>query len=428
MPVLTKEIKIVKIPLAENERFADIPKSFPRMPQMYLELIENKGKIKPDLINKDYVPEAQKPKEDERDKDRERERDKDRERERDKDRERERDKDRGKNRNSNSSSISVSDTESISTGSSIRESDISEDSRSHSHESDSNDSRDTQDSDSSDDLTNRLKELLGEDTASSDSSHSKRKDKKNKDKYSREHKGSSGGKYTPYDKYKAEMAPAPTLKELEQKGEYKREYQMRDINHVTTAEYDEEDRKRELMFKFELLKKSYPTSSSLIPEYSIHSDLKEMQKSYEDNVKRLSLDSTVGTYKTYLIGGFSVVEFVFGNFLGFDMQGFTQQQVVNMHSYERLLIELGEKSYVPTGSKWPVELRLLGIIVINAGIFIVSKMIMKKTGANLMNMINGMNAPSPQVSKPKRRMKGPNIDINDIPDISEENTELKNEN
>jgi hypothetical protein len=44
---------------------------------------------------------------------------------------------------------------------------------------------------------------------------------------------------------------------------------------------------------------------------------------------------------------------VFGNFLGFDMQGFTKQQMLSMHDYERLLVELGEKSYVPEGSKWP---------------------------------------------------------------------------
>ena len=88
-----------------------------------------------------------------------------------------------------------------------------------------------------------------------------------------------------------------------------------------------------------------------------------------------------------------------------------------MNSYEKLLIELGEKSYVPTGSKWPVELRLLFLIIMNAAFFIVSKMIMKKTGANLMNMINGMNTSSSNASAPrKRKMRGPNINLDDIPE------------
>ena len=119
----------------------------------------------------------------------------------------------------------------------------------------------------------------------------------------------------------------------------------------------------------------------------------------------------------------------FGKFLGFDMQGFTQQQIINMNSYEKLLIEIGEKSYVPEGSQWPVEIRLLFLIVINAVFFIVSKMILKKTGANLMNMINGMNTPSQPSSNlrpgPKRRMKGPDINIEDIEKTENEKGEQK---
>ena len=89
-----------------------------------------------------------------------------------------------------------------------------------------------------------------------------------------------------------------------------------------------------------------------------------------------------------------VVEYVFGSWLKFDMQGFTQQQILSMSSYEKLLIELGEKSYVPEGSSRPVELRLLFLIIINAALFIISKLILRKTGANLMNMANSMNTSS----------------------------------
>jgi hypothetical protein len=132
------------------------------------------------------------------------------------------------------------------------------------------------------------------------------------------------------------------------------------------------------------------------------------------------LDNAVDTYKTYLIGGFMLVEFVLGNWFNFDMQGFTQQQIVSMTSYERLLVELGEKSYVPTGSKWPVEIRLLSLIIINAAFFIITRMIMKKTGANLLGMMNSMNnttASSTQIQKPKTRMKGPDINLDDLPEV-----------
>ena len=188
-----------------------------------------------------------------------------------------------------------------------------------------------------------------------------------------------------------------------------------------------EEEKRELLFKFSLLKKSYPLANVDFDRFSMRDDLDAIKTAYEMNVRRLSLDSTVENYKSYLIGGFMATEFVFGKFLKFDMQGFTQQQILQMNSYEKLLIELGEKSYIPEGeSSWPVEVRLMFLILMNAGIFIASKMIMKRTGADLMNMVNMMNVtPSmpprsqrtsmpPPTAAPKRRMRGPQVTVDDL--------------
>lgn len=476
-----REIKIIKVPLSDRERLPDYPQTFPKMPRMYLELLENKAKIKQDLINKEYVPKDATNEHGDADKDRQdRKHRKDdrtdrtesksrRNRTDHKDDHKDRRDDREGYKNKHEKMTDDAEIqEEISTGSKpshdsneslksietrdsneSRESPESKESREsrelqESRESrDSNESRESPESRESrgsnqsqesggpadsDDLSIRLKELLGE----SDDSRSEHK----VDKYSRSHKQSAASKtshFTPYETYKKDrQAPggggpggvpgnAPTLAELEAKGHYQGKAELRDVNHVTIGEYDEEDKKRELIFKFDLLKKSYPTAAATVPEYTVHSDLREMQKSYDVSVRRLSLDSTVENYKQYLLGGFMFVEFVFGNFLGFDMQGFTQQQIVGMHNYERLLIELGEKSYVPSGSKWPVELRLLFVIIMNAGFFIVGKMILRKTGANLMGMMNSVQAPSPSadIPKQKRRMKGPNINLDNIPDVDE---------
>ena len=107
------------------------------------------------------------------------------------------------------------------------------------------------------------------------------------------------------------------------------------------------------------------------------------------------------------------IEYVLGRFLKFDMKGFTQQQMINMSSYDKLLVELGEKSYVPPSKQWPVEVRLLCLILFNAGIFIASKMFMKGTGNNILNMMNNL---SKNTTQPKRKMKPPNLD--DLDDLA----------
>ncbi len=140
------------------------------------------------------------------------------------------------------------------------------------------------------------------------------------------------------------------------------------------------------MFKLQLLQKQYPLRD--IPDFTIRSEYKSMKKTYDIIVKQLSVDSSVETYKNYLVGGFMVCEMVFGR-IGFDMEGFTQQQLLSMNSYEKLLLELGEKTYTPAGmDKWPVEVRLALAILFNAVWFIAAKMIMKKTKINILSLFN----------------------------------------
>lgn len=429
------QVKVVKVPLSRDEKPRDRPAVFPRMPRLYLELLENKSKIKQDLINKEYVPtdepvyeqrpqmefienstkpseKSTPPRRDKRKEQVQVDSDSDSDVEPTVRPVKKSDFDSRLDKLlDNDNSGDESDDESDKSSPAL--SDVSNTSERSIKEKHSDNSYDDSEA-SSDDLSERLKELLnddGDDNSSVDSLDKLQKSigRNRDDKYSR-HRDKQGHTLHRGDS-------PPTLAELEAQGGYTRKQELRDINQPSMNEQEEEDAKRELMFKFDLLKKSYP--NAVIPEFSIHSDYVSMKKTYDSTVKRLSLDSSVESYKTYLIGGFMAVEFIFGNFLGFDMQGFTQQQIVSMHSYDKLLIELGEKSYVPSGSKWPVELRLLFLVIMNAAFFIISKMIMKKTGANLMGMINNMNTsrtPAPAPAR-KRRMRGPNIDLDDIPDL-----------
>jgi hypothetical protein len=256
------------------------------------------------------------------------------------------------------------------------------------------------------DITKRLTDMLGDDTddESVKSKHKKNK-KSRKDKYSKQR--DKGGHSI------SKGVEAPSFAELEAKGAYIPRKELRNIDTMYESDKNQDDLKRELLFKFELLRKSYPVAT--IPEYSVHTEYKMMLNSYEDCVRRLSLDSSVDNFKQYLIYAFMGMEFVLGKFLKLDMEGFTQQQIVSMSSYDKLLIELGEKSYLPNGSAWSVEVRLLGLVLMNTAFFVVSKMIMKNTSVNLMNMMNSMKGKTTTDDKPKRKMRGPDVDFEDLP-------------
>jgi hypothetical protein len=499
-----QQIRVVKLPPIVE--FVDIRQSFPRMQTLYLELLENKSKVKQDLINKDHVPssdilpkfspvklnfidktqDSPDRKEHRRSKHKHRsssrnlelgermnslldndDEEKDsshRHRHHDSDDEKESDRHHGKKDSDRHHEEKDSDRRHEEKDSdrhhedkdSDRHHDKKDSDRHHDKkDSDRHDKREKYDNDNASDvsslledrepkkgksddhrddksdtsdLSDLLRNMLNDDesvasfskfqkTVESHKSPAAMTDDGQGDKYSR-HRDDAGKSFP----------QPPTLAELQARGGYIPKKEMRDVNHTTMTEHEEEDSKRKLLFRFDMLRKAYP--HAIIPDYTVHTDYRSLERSYEDHIRKLSLEDSVGSYKKYLLGGFMACEFLFGHTLGFDMQGFTQQQMMSMSSYEKLLIELGEKSYVPSGSKWPVEIRLLGLIIVNAAIFMVSKMIMKKTGSDLMGMMNVMTGGSavnsstssgiPASAPRKRRMKGPNVDLSEIPDGAEQ--------
>jgi len=178
-----------------------------------------------------------------------------------------------------------------------------------------------------------------------------------------------------------------------------------------------DDKKRDFLCKLDMLRKKYPEYAQNLPFMTMNNSLKELQNVYYAELRKLEIDSNASDYRQYLIYGFMITEFILGNFLRLDLEGFTQQQLLNMRRYDRLLIELGEKNYVPDGKKWPVELRLVGIIIIQAAAFTAAKMVLKKTGTNLMGMFNAAvhtNNASQNQGEPKRKMRQPDVDLSDI--------------
>ena len=181
----------------------------------------------------------------------------------------------------------------------------------------------------------------------------------------------------------------PTLAELQAKNP-KVPILKKDFRYAQEEDEELIKERNQVFFHYEVLKRMHPNAQ--IPEFTMYSDPKIMAQKYELLTKKLSLDSNVENWKRYMIIFVMGCEVVLGK-MNFDMEGFAQQQIMSMNTYDSLLVEMAEKSYVPTGSKWPVELRLFSMVLMNVVLFVVSKIIMKRTGTNLLSHINSMTIP-----------------------------------
>ena len=320
------ELNIELIPLNSN---CELPqKQFPRMPMLYLELFENKTKVRRELLNRLYVPppmkenvvidnstqqEIQNVQSD------------------------------PQKQNVQGNIQGNSQNQSDPQNQSIQQSNI------QNNESEAKDNPATEQNNESEDLINdQLTVLLGEEQENV-----------------------------------TIIKQPPSLQELQQKKKVT-------IQNSYYADEDDEELQKErnsVYFKYEVLRRMHPNAH--IPEFTLYSDPKLMAQKYEMLTKKLSLESSVENWKRYMIVFVMGCEVVLGK-VNFDIEGFAQQQIMSMSTYDQLLVEMAEKSYVPTGSKWSPELRLLMMLTMNVTLFIVSKMIFKKTGTNLLGTINNM--------------------------------------
>lgn len=373
-----EQLRVIRLP--PSSRPVDRPISFPSMPQMYMELLENKEKIKQHLLNKDYEPEmASSPESVNNDKEQSRSRHREDE-----------------TFHSQRVEEDVSGDEDELTRL-VREMDEQEEREErhkikHDTEYESSDEEELYQS-----VYNALRDTDSERSESRVSKYSRPRDRS----------GHSVGGPT---------QTAPPLSHVQRDGGYVPRTDLPDITRIQMSPEEEENQKRLLLMKFKILRKKYPFAE--IPEFSIHSPYIDMKNEYEDTVQTIELDGCVEWYKKIMYMGFQGCEMVFSRFLKFDMQGFTDYQMSSMNTtYEPLLVELGEKKYAPGGSKFPVEVRLLFWIIVNAAIFAFMKMTMG--GGTSPTAMPNFNIPSMSTPKanPHRKMRGPTGTFDDLPEL-----------
>jgi len=182
---------------------------------------------------------------------------------------------------------------------------------------------------------------------------------------------------------------------------------------ILSPEEAEAKEKEEYIWRFRILKKQYQNAN--IPIFNEHSDLLMMKRSYDRTIKELYLDDAIETYRTYLFGGWLVMEYVCTQWIGIDLSGFAKRQSQMMNKYDRMLIELGEKSYTRWGNNFPVEVRLIFVIVFQAGLFYLAKMIGENFGESFVGLLNGGQQKVAVLENDEvKKMQGPKIKASDI--------------
>ena len=197
---------------------------------------------------------------------------------------------------------------------------------------------------------------------------------------------------------------------------------VRNIEFTSQAEDDVLKRKRDLLNKIKILKKTNRNPNILIPDFTELTDLQTLEREHDHYEKILRVEQNVETYSKVLKYGLLGLEWVLIEFLKFeDIDGFAKQQIANMHQYEPLLMEISEKNYMPDTKSWPVELRLLFTVLMNGAGFVMMKMFFKNIGPKSQSSVPQQQVPpnttpiystGRQEARPK--MRGPQFDFDEL--------------
>jgi hypothetical protein len=174
----------------------------------------------------------------------------------------------------------------------------------------------------------------------------------------------------------------------------------------TSKERDDEDKKRELIDKLERLQKNNPNKK--LSKFSMMSDLDEIQRYILNLEKSLSIEQSADTYKIFLGSSIYGLHWAMSSFTeGLVGDDFIKFHMKSMKTYDKMLMEMSETSYVATQKQWPAWVRLGGLMVINTSLYLMGKTMLKRTGSNyLEELYDGDNGGDKSHAN---KMRGPKI-------------------
>ena len=120
--------------------------------------------------------------------------------------------------------------------------------------------------------------------------------------------------------------------------------------------------------KFGILRSS--NTDLVVVDPPENATLDQKHDMYEAYIKQIIIKMNCTQWKVYLVISFLVIEVFVIKVLGLNASGYTRSQLRIINRYDQMLAELGEKYYVSGVSSYPVEVRLAGLALMNAVVFI----------------------------------------------------------
>jgi hypothetical protein len=137
-----------------------------------------------------------------------------------------------------------------------------------------------------------------------------------------------------------------------------------------TREQQEEERS-DILWSLKKLKKHYDPKK--FPHYDEFTSTSTLKRILKEIKREVILDENVNQTRQWLVMGWWAMEKVGTEYLSIDLSGFTAYETQNMNEYQKVLVEIGERSYLNWSEGFPPELKLLFLMLTHAALFHVKK-------------------------------------------------------
>lgn len=174
------------------------------------------------------------------------------------------------------------------------------------------------------------------------------------------------------------------------------EYEDEDMNvneEIVDKEALNQEERSDILWSLKKLKRYQNIKS--FPHYDEFTPLNDLKRILKEIKREAILDENVNQTRQYMMMGWFGLEKICTEYLSIDLSGFTAYETQNMNEYEKVLVELGERSYLNWSEGFPPEFKLLYLMVSHAALFHVKK------STSLTNLINTFDP------KKSGEMRGP---------------------